>query len=155
MIKWIKQRNQHSCVPIAILNLLKWCGHSVSYRKDFGVWSEQVNHTKDGTHIRDYAAILNQIPEIRVKRVTRPTIAEIDRVLSTGSVVLLRCAWKMPEIHRHLLLIVGRKKNKWFLTNTFRGHSWFSIDAVEEFYLEQHRLQSGIYPTAWFIRKWT
>ncbi len=150
--RWIKQRDHHSCVPIAILNILKWAGVPVTYRSAFDYWKEKVKHTVDGTHIQDYGFILSRIPEVKVKRKTLPSLAEIDAVLSEGNAVLLRAAWKTDdEIHRHILLIAGRTAKSWFLTNTFRGHAWFPKRLVETFYMENHRLRSGIYPTAWFI----
>lgn len=39
------------------------------------------------------------------------------------------------------------------LINTFRGHTWFPKWVAEAFYLEPHRVNSGIYPTAWVACK--
>jgi hypothetical protein len=151
--RWIKQRDNHSCVPVAILNVLKWAGFPVTYRSAFDYWKEMVKHTaENGTHIRDYSFIFSRMPEVKMKRKTRPSLAEIDSVLSEGNAVLLRSAWKAgDEVHRHLLLITARTQKSWFLTNTFRGHAWFPKQVVETLYMEKHRLRSGIYPTAWFI----
>lgn len=151
--RWIKQRDNHSCVPVAVLNILKWAGFPATYRRDLAYWKGKVKHTaEDGAHIRDYGFLLATIPDVKLKRKTRPSLAEIDSVLSEGNAVLLRSAWKTgDDIHRHLLLIAGRTEKSWFLTNTFRGHAWFPKRLVETFYMEKHRLRSGIYPTAWFI----
>ena len=151
--RWIKQRDNHSCVPVAILNILKWAGFPVTYRSDFDYWREKVKHTaEDGVHIRNYGFLLSRIPEVKLKRKTHPSLTEIDSALSDGNIVLLRSAWKIGgEIHGHLLLIVGRTEKSWFLTNTFRGHAWFPKRAVETLYMEKHRLRSGVYPIAWFI----
>jgi hypothetical protein len=153
--RWIKQRDQHSCVPIAILNILKWAGYPATYRKDCEYWRRKVKHTTDdGAHIRDYGLVLSMIPEIRAKKVSRPSVDEIDTVLSEGNVVLLRSAWRFNgDLHRHLLLIVGRTDKSWFLTNTFRGHAWFPKPVAAALYMEQHRSRSGVYPTAWFISR--
>ena len=79
---------------------------------------------------------------------------DLDRALAEGKAVLLRSAWKTDEvIHRHLLLITSRTEKSFFLTNSFRGHAWFLKWLVKLWYMEEHRLQSGIYPTAWFLEK--
>jgi hypothetical protein len=155
--RWIKQRNSHSCVPVAILNIIKWAGVPVNYESDFDYWKEKVNlSADDGAHIRDYALLLKSLPNVKLQRKSRPTPTEIDAALSKGNAVLLRSAWKSnSDIRRHLLLIVGRTEKSWFLTNTYRGHAWFPKQVVETLYMENHRLQSGIYPTAWFVCKVT
>jgi hypothetical protein len=154
--RWIKQRDGHSCVPVAILNLLKWAGFSVTHRGDFHHWKAHVNHTPDGAHIRDYEVVLARISGLKLERRSRPSVVEIDAVLSEGNAVLLRSAWKAGDcVHRHLFLIMGRTEKSWFLTNTFRGHAWFPKSVVKTLYMEQQRLRSGVYPTAWFIYRQT
>jgi len=151
---WIRQRNRHSCVPVAILNILKWAGVSVSYRNGIGYWAKKVGHTQDGTHIRDYGRIFSKIPNVKLTRKTGPSLEEIDQALLGENAVLLRSAWKIDGgIHRHIVLITSRTEKSLFLINTFRGHGWFAKGLVKAWYMEKHRLQSGIYPTAWFIRK--
>ena len=152
--RWIKQRDSFSCVTVAILNLLKWAGVSVTYESGFDYWKQKANQTHDGSHIRDYSAIFSQIPNIKFTRKTRPTLEEIDEVLFNGNTVLLRSAWdENGDIHRHILLITGRTEKSLFLTNTFRGHAWFAKWLVKAWYMEEHQLRSGIYPTAWFFKK--
>jgi hypothetical protein len=152
--RWIRQRNSHSCVPVAILNMLKWAGVSITYKNNIRFWKKKVGHTQDGAHIRDYSRIFSKIPNVKLKRKTRPSLEGIDRALSEGNAVLLRSAWEMDgNIHRHILLITGRTEKSLFLTNTFRGHGWFEKSLVKAWYMEEHRLRSGTYPTAWFIKK--
>ncbi len=152
--RWIRQRDGHSCVPVAILNILKWAGIRVTYRKDFAYWNDKARCTRDGAHVRDYSILLSQIPAVIATRKTRPTLGEIDDVLSEGNVVLLRSAWEAGgEIHRHLLLITNRTEKSFFMTNTFRGHAWFAKGLVKKWYLEEHHLRSGKYPTAWFVKR--
>ena len=49
-VRWIAQKNKFSCGPIAILNILKWVGFPVSYKKDYNFWKKKCKCNCFGTH---------------------------------------------------------------------------------------------------------
>jgi hypothetical protein len=92
-IKYVKQRDKSSCGPIAIINILKWLGHNVTY--DFihiARWVCQWKDARDfgggGVTARDMEKALKYFGVKKTRKV-RPTLEQINNHIDSGGIVLL------------------------------------------------------------------
>lgn len=89
MPRYVRQRNNYSCGPVALLNALKWAGRKCSY-KDLCAIQAQCRTTKQGTPFLDmvYAARLYK-GDFSVVARHHVTLAKIDAHLKNGGIVIL------------------------------------------------------------------
>lgn len=70
-IRYVRQRNQYSCGPVAVLNAMKWAGMPVT-AKDHLKWvSEECKADRTGTWISDVDHFLRKLPCLKVRKVRR------------------------------------------------------------------------------------
>lgn len=152
MIRWIKQVSNFDCVPIAFLNILKWSGKPVTYKKDFKKWARKLKCDRDGTSVFDYEKHLYTLPHLKAERVILPCILDIEFALSKGSILFMGSAWFFKkEFNRHAYLIVGQTKNYFKLVS--HGYCRMEKNNFKELYLERHDKGRYGYPIGWIIKK--
>jgi len=146
MTRYIKQRDQFSCVAIAILNARKWLGHKVSYDRDYmSVRCKAGLIIGVGTGARGFLRAARGLP---LTRICKPTYAKIKKAIKAGNAVIVRSRWPQPR-GGHIFLITKLTKRSVFCVNVYGGHVWRSRRIFKGYYL--YRGAGG--PAAWTVEK--
>jgi len=124
-MRFVRQRDNYSCGPVAIMNVLKWAGHPINYQDSISQLQRLCNcRPKDGkgTMHSDFDRALRKIADrlgsFKVRRVHRPALSEIEEHLQAGGLVILNYYWrKKGEGYRHFSILADVKPSgKYFLT---------------------------------------
>lgn len=151
--RWIKQRNGHSCVPVAFLNLMKWNGQRVSYKRDYTRLYKLTECSKDGAG--DWTTCLSLIKNTICETIKFPTYEQIWEATRAGSAVLLRTGFfSQRQLCGHLMMVVAPEKGSGiFCVNTGDGHLQLNRRMFESWYLQRIERQGRIFPVARIIMK--
>ena len=161
MARYVKQRNKYSCGPAAIMNVLKWAGVEFSYREKIGVLQEVCGcRPGRGTSHRnlDQAlrwAVWEVEGKLRIRRVRRPKLCQIEKHLKMGGVVVLNYAWERDgEENRHYALLIKVSpsgKSFWTVNDWRTGPAlrWESREYIKDVNLRFQRTDPQC--KAWFI----
>ena len=169
MKRYLNQKDDYSCGPIAIVNAFKWLGYSATTKdlivlrkvceldKDYGVTIEGLNNGLK------YMCKKYKHPKIR--KTKKVTIKRIEKLISQGKAVLVDLGWMRPELGTtagHYFLI--HKTVSGFLTKdaaffrTINGPVKYKTNKVVPYlvrtdlaWILKHR-QSG-WPTAWILNE--
>jgi len=122
MPRYVKQRDKHSCGPVAILNALKWSGQDMSHRKHIQMLKLMTGQKPRGgtsnTNLYRTLRVLGGklLGSLKIKPRIRPTLQEMEAHLRNGGVVLLQYHWidkngsRFPQkwsFHGHFVLVTG------------------------------------------------
>lgn len=113
MARYVKQRDKYSCGPAAIMNVLKWAGVKFSYREKIEVLQEVCGCKPGrGTMHQNFDqalrwAVWEVEDALRIRRVRRPKLCQIEKHLKMGGAVVLNYAWERDgEGSRHYALLI-------------------------------------------------
>jgi hypothetical protein len=135
MVRWLGQRDEFRCGPIALVNILKWAGikefegHRVNEKLAKGYLTARCWTDKDGTNEITFLALLRNIPELAVTWQRRPvTRWDIKWCLKSGGIILLEAPWwnsKKREFEWHYSLIVETTAGGacYIIVNHYTGQS--------------------------------
>lgn len=155
--RWIKQRDQCSCGPVAILNILKWLGRDVTYSKDFQHWKERCCCDRTGTPLFGFVDALKSIEGIGVQPRTVPSVEVIDKAICEGKAVAMKSAALFDgELNGHFFIITDRTDKSFYCVNIYGGHRWWGKESFEDRWLQHHLYyccECGVAPYAWIVRK--
>lgn len=126
MVRYVKQKDNTSCGPIALINTLKWLGYSVSY--DFlhiarYMCKCESNRSKDGGGTTDmnFERALKSFG-IKKKRKIQPTIKELDKHIDSGGIAIISyfntypmCKFKKDA--GHFALCISRTSRTYMMVN--------------------------------------
>lgn len=111
MPRFTKQRDRYSCGPVAILNALRWCGMDAPYKEVIDILQKVCNcEPGRGTNHPDFDQALRFFGTdlFRVRRVSRPRLAEIEEHLREDGCVILNYRWtRGGNWFRHFSLVNG------------------------------------------------
>ena len=126
MIRYIKQKDNTSCGPVALMNVLKWLGHKVSYdwihiARHICKWEDRHSDSGGGTSDLDLEKALKYF-DIKKKRKIQPCLNDIDKHIDSGGIVLLSYfnPYSMPEFKKnsgHFALCIGRTSRTYMMVN--------------------------------------
>ena len=164
-IRWIAQKNEFSCGPIAILNILKWIGFQVNYKKDYNFWKKKCKCDYSGTHQSNFQYCLNNLKNITNIPKHRPTISSIEDALNTSQIVIMKSTFMVDSKKDlgHFFIISEMTDDKFFCINDFKSsHKWYDKKVFAQYFLQYHRSYCdtcctsslcGVSPYAWFVKK--
>jgi len=114
MPRYVRQRDQYRCGPIAILNALKWAGAKVSSSDylDYLTALSVCGPSPRGTWHKTFDRALRVAGEdfYSVRRIYYPTLGEIESHLQDGGAIVLNYYWRIDKedvSSRHFQLLVG------------------------------------------------
>lgn len=124
-VRYVKQRDHYSCGPVAIMNVLKWVGVRFNYRDRIKAFQEAcsciptrgTNHSSFDRALRQIVGLLPV--DVRVRRVHRPKLSQMEEHLRSGGIVVLNYRWEAEEegFSRHFMLLTKvYGSGKYFLT---------------------------------------
>lgn len=127
MVRYVKQRDETSCGPVAIINIFKWMNCNVTYdfihtARLFCKWEDGRRNGGGGTTNLDLEYAL-KIFGIKNKRIIKPTLEDIDNHIDSGGIVLIGYSnpYYMPGFMNkdedHFALCIGRTENSYTMVN--------------------------------------
>lgn len=120
--RYIKQRDHHSCGPVALLNALKWAGYKVSYNKHFRSIYRSCKCSDTGTFDCDFDSAIRRYRHLIVMPedgpFEQPYIGLIDEHLDNGGAVVFSYIYKSCRgMDSHLSLCIGRSGKTYMFVN--------------------------------------
>jgi hypothetical protein len=108
MIRWLGQRDEFRCGPIALVNIMKWAGiiefegHKVNEKLAKGYLSVRCWIDKNGTFPYRFEPILNTLSGIKVEKHLRSSRINIKKHIQSGGIVLLDSYWWDKKKRKHI-----------------------------------------------------
>lgn len=141
MVRWLGQRDEFRCSPIALVNIMKWAGikrfegHRVNEKLAKGHLSKICETCGDrfdlknyGTSDYNFTPVLYSL-SLDIEEHTKPTRPAIKRCLKSGGIVLLSASWwyrhERTYVSHHSLLTEVFSKGKFYASiNGIEGRSY-------------------------------
>jgi len=121
-IRYIKQRDETSCGPIAIINILKWLGCNITYKyldtaRTLCGW-ESGNTAASGTTDRGLRFALNTLKIYAIHR-NSPNLKLLDNHLNKGGAAIVEYIIPRCSIEKgwHFALCVGKENSSYIIVN--------------------------------------
>ncbi len=123
IMRYLSQTKRRSCVPIALINLQKWQGLSVT-GKDFNYYAKLCRWDSScdtGTPRRNLAAVLR-------KRCRSVTYQEFKSTIANGAAIVVSTYY--PDGHGHTWLCIGTS-NRFLGINYYKNKTIWPISYQE------------------------
>lgn len=119
-MRYLKQQDDYSCGPIALMNILKWLGHRVLY-KDLPKY-KQLCYCDDGTWAADLeSAMCEYFEPVDIA----PSITAMDKHLVSGGIVLFGYEYEIGKREcAHWVLCTEKRGNGYLLVNEASHRGW-------------------------------
>lgn len=152
MPRYVKQRDEYSCAPIALLNLCKCAGVRCTYNGELYRWIKKRCGCKPGQGSPGpaiYATLLALARDydFAVRPRLNPSVKEIREELKRGNAVLL-CG-QYDDEDEHIALLIGHSRKR-----GFHAINWFfgrRVDApMSEAYMRKVAKRHPF--CCWFVR---
>ena len=120
MVRYVKQKDNSSCGPIALINTLKWLGFKTSC--DFLLTARNLcKWDEDGTTDLNLERALKYF-NIKKKRKVQPSLDDIDKHIDSGGAVLISYfnIYSMSGFKKdagHFALCIGRTSRTYMMIN--------------------------------------
>lgn len=154
-MRYCGQRNQFSCGPIAILNILKTFRKNISYKSHYKTLFKQTGCDKNGTFDNGLENCLKK-QKLCYSIVRQPTIHDINDALKKGPIIF---GYYDPNHEGHYAVITeyreldGLGRKSYFFINASNGHFHKTAVWVDEALLEQELFSSDVrepgFPKLW------
>ncbi len=112
-MRYIKQRDKYRCGPVALMNILKWSGRGLAYDDSRDPLTalckcEPEGGTKWGKFDQGLRKLAQRHQGLKVEKVIRPRLSEIEEHLRGGGALVLNYHWEYQgKEDRHYSLVVG------------------------------------------------
>lgn len=110
-MRFLKQKDQFSCGPLALVNALKWCGRKSSLKEL--KTTLQTTRTQ-GTSHRVLSSTICKV--FNTHKISSPTTESIENHLSTYGSLLLQYEWTKSK-KGHIVLIIGQTNHYYYVVN--------------------------------------
>jgi len=121
MPRYAKQLDRYSCGPTAIANMLKWGGVRLNYKRDRKrLIADCGSSFLRGTSSKMFNSVLRfygNMLGVSVRRKYRPKLADIDRHLSQGGIVIVNYEHRKG---RHYAVITEGDGRTYNTVNAYR-----------------------------------
>jgi len=155
-MRYIKQKDNYSCGPVAIVNALKWAGEKTTYKNikeikqkcncvsPSGMW-----HSRMTAYLRKNKSLvvtkIRESPNIKIK--------EIDNWLGLNNIVILRYnMWVRQNIWAGHYIMISDKTDGLYKVHNIGDKSSLTLTVSQLKYMVKDHLGKWP-PDAWFIRK--
>lgn len=164
MIRYVRQKDDYSCGPVALINAIKWLGYNYPYKDNIFFIKKLCDCKKEedwsGTHYYDLSKALKKL-KIKNKFNENPKISEIiEHIENEGSLILRELYKENKEWCGHYFFIYGYdSQEKEFLTvNSRKDETMSKIslhDLKKSLSIKANRLEKSDINRSicWFIFK--
>lgn len=155
MPRYIKQKDDFSCGPIALLNVRLWAGQSVSYKQNYKECRVICKCSEEGTQRSHFQRALNHFAPNSYDVYTNSYLNIRDlanHIKADGIAVLMHYfpnAW-----YSHFCLVTGRQGDDWVVINDDVDHFRKVISHLEmKKYMKRQFIDGVWFPKLWFINQ--
>lgn len=122
MPRYIGQRDNYNCGPIAITNAQIWAGTKLNGSKMMRLWSRKTQaKRRNGVSCGCLEYYLHRARGIKViSCIDRPDLTDIDNALDSRCCVIVRKLY--PNTNGHYYLIVGKTDHTYTTVNRKNGN---------------------------------
>jgi len=113
---FIKQPDDFSCGPVAIVNVLKWLGRKVGHRY-LPKLRTLCGTTKDGTIPYNFAlTLIREVSDFGSVRKVKPSIRTLDSHLSKGGIVVIGYNYSVGKSEDAHYVVCTKKSKRGYYT---------------------------------------
>lgn len=155
MPRYVRQYDDFSYGPVAIMNAIKWSGRRCVVREDLARLRRATNcKSSDGTGHLDFDGALRKfLPGVLVRKKPCPPIRQIEEHLRSGGAVIVQYCYveeKTGDKCVHVSLFIGvSASGKSFVGVNDKLHKTV-IRRRRSLFLKYFRVK---YPWVWFLKK--
>lgn len=160
MTRYIKQKDNFSCGPVAAINICKWAGikqiRSAKPILAHVKWWRRFTNCNGGTWPKDLNKFLHKIRGIKVKHLhcERLKLRHIDEWIDRGGAIIIHFFHNDPGFKvGHYITIVGRTKKYYYVTNYSRRKPGLSRVSRKRIAVDVSMSKGEQNPLTWFISK--
>lgn len=116
-MRYLKQRDEFRCGPIAIINAMKWLKMKASAHSYLKQICEECNTDREGTAPVRFGKILPKY--IRAHYVEEPVLIALDNYLNMGRAFILGYSYARDDgvIEEHYTLCIGKDSEGYIMVN--------------------------------------
>ena len=158
-MRYVRQRDQYSCGPIAIMNALKWAGLSATYRTHFHKIRSLCKTTMSwGTTPKNMTVTLEKYSKcLSFTTKSLVTLKEIDKHLAAGGAVILEYWFlddEMGYYDGHYVFVFREREHNFIIVNAIDVPVTYpcSRDMLKSILSCKKYRHTGS-PSAWFLIK--
>jgi hypothetical protein len=124
--RYVRQKDDYGCGPIAVLNALKWAGYDAQYKRDYARLIRLCKCTKGGTIDDNFNKAIRQYKRLlvypRKNPMYAPPISLVDACLDDGGAVAMGFIYKYAGVvvAEHFTLCVGKVNKRYVFINNIR-----------------------------------
>lgn len=156
-VRFLRQKDQYSCGPVAVINALKWAGLPLTYKSDFKEIKTRCKTTADwGTTPHNISKVLSQYDELSFEIKQLITLKDIEEHLLSGGAVILEYWFKDETLYDgHYVFIYEREGNDFVVVNHMSDGSAVQVCSRQNLksMLRCKKYRYTGSPSAWLIRK--
>jgi len=150
----------YDCGPIALLNVLKWSGRSVSVSANLQPIKRQCKYLRGrGVYKSEFTYTLKKYKSIKFYERWKTTIGQIDKHLKEGGIVVLLTSRRKPNGVRagHYWTITEKSGGCYYAHNfrdydgRYKANTYLLRNEVVRYL--RRSLRSHREPHGWFIKK--
>ena len=152
MIRYLRQRDNYNCGPVAIINALKFFGERAT-QKDISRIAKIVNcKSPHGTSPKNMNKGINKI--FKCEKMEDPTMRDIDQILLNGNPVILNyLIQENGERWGHYIFIPRRETDGFIIINENKNRT---VDLVNRTtiskWLKLKKNKIHTYPRIWILK---
>ena len=124
MTRYLRQKDEFHCGPVAIINAMKWVGINASARSHLNQLSKECGTDKYGTYPQRFGRVLSKY--VRAHYWERPFTPGLKNHLSFGRAFVLGHSFVRNDdiVESHYTLCIGRDSGGYIMVNdvhTYNG----------------------------------
>ena len=155
--RWLAQKTQSGCGPVALLNIRKWLGQNITYQKDYKKLHNKCRTATYGTQLKHFVKNLYDIDGIKILPRSFPTTASLSAMLGENKLLLMKVAIPTADsVYGHYFIVSDQTEKSFYCVNVFYKHMWMSKASFDLWFLQKHTYychECGVAPYCWVIRK--
>ncbi len=151
MPRYIKQRDNYSCGPVALINAARWSGSKEKIRSLRKRFMSECECTFPGTSLGNFKKVINEIDCFKIHSMCKqPSIGRLDYNLDVGRIVILRIR---SELGGHYFLCTRYTSEEYEVIN-YNAECKTIFKIPKNFMSESLKyIDSSGTSIAWFIEK--
>lgn len=87
-MRWINKQRGADCVPVAILNTMKWLGHKAT-SKDLPKLRKQCGTDQIGSRRHQFENVIFNLKGAKVKRIDSITLTQVKKALKDNCLIMM------------------------------------------------------------------
>ena len=156
MPRYIKQKDDFSCGPVALLNVRLWAGQQITYKQNYEECKIMCKCSEEGTQRSHFQRALNYfaLNSYNVYSNSHLNIQDLtNHINADGAAVLLHYfpgAW-----YSHFCLVIGKKDDDWIVINDDKKQLRQKLPHDEmKVHMKRQFIDGVWFPKLWLISQY-